>query len=52
MLDAIAIASAYAGRDPQGGTAMKAFSKFSSKLLDRLKCFFLVFKKKRKSVKN
>ena len=43
FLNFTAIASGCAGRDPQGETAIKLLVIFF-KLLDRLKCFFLVFK--------
>ena len=49
MLNSIAIASGYAGRDPQGGTSDGSFfSKFSFRLQRMIKDLLLVLKKKRK----
>ena len=49
MLNSTAIASSYAGVDPQGGTSDGSFfSKFSFKLQKMVKNLLLVLKKKRK----
>ena len=49
MLNSIAIASGYAGRDLQGGTSDGSlFSKFSFRLQRMVKDLLLVLKKKRK----
>jgi len=40
LLNTIATASGYAGYDPQRETKIEVFSKFFSKLLDRLKISF------------
>jgi len=48
LLNATPIASGYAGRDPQIGTAIKVFSNFLLKT--GLKVFLLSFWKERKSV--
>ena len=48
MVNSTAIASGYAGRDPQGGTSDGTFSsKFSFMLQRMVKILLLVFKKKR-----
>ena len=50
VLNTTAIASGYAGRDPQGGTRDgNFFSKFSFKLQSMVKDLLLVLSKKRKN---
>ena len=49
VLNSSAIASGYAGRDPQGETSDESFfSKFYFKLQRMVKILLLIFKKKRK----
>ena len=49
MLNSSAIASGYAGRDPQGGTSDgNFFCKFSFKLQKMVKVLLLVLEKKKK----
>ena len=50
MLNSTAIASGYAGRDPQGGTSDRSFfSKFPFKLHSIVKDLLFVLEKKKKN---
>ena len=51
MLNSSAIASGYAGRDPQGGFAMEAFYGSIEIVIKTKREFFSVFKVKKKKKK-
>ena len=51
MLNSIAIASGYAGRDPQGGTSDRSFfDKFSFKIQRMVKILLLVLVKEKENL--
>ena len=51
MLNSTAIASGYAGRDPQGGTSEgRFFNKFSFRLQRTVKVLLLVLVKKKRKI--